>query len=73
MFEFLSIEQYHAQLREGIVTCRQAVEYFLRKINSKKHLNALIEVYATEALEKADELDKKRNAGRGGACYVSCR
>ena len=63
MFEFFSIEQYHAQLREGTVTCRQAVEHFLHKINSARHLNAFIEVYADEALRKADELDRRRIAG----------
>ena len=62
MFEFSSISQYHAQLKDGTATCRQAVEYFLQKINASKRLNAFIEVYAEEALKKADELDKKRNS-----------
>ena len=64
MFEFFSIGQFHAQLRDGIVTCRQAVEHFLRQIDSTKHLNAFVEVYADEALRKADQLDMKRNAGK---------
>ena len=63
MFEFSSIEQYHAQLKNGDVTCQQAVEHFLKKIQASKHLNAFIEVYAEEALQQAIELDKKRNAG----------
>lgn len=62
MFEFSSIEQYHAQLQEGKVTCLQTVEYYLQQIHSSKHLNAFIEVYADEALQKAKELDKKRKA-----------
>jgi len=60
LFEFSSIEQYHAQLQEGKVTCLQTVEYYLQLIHSSKHLNAFIEVYADEALQKAKELDKKR-------------
>ncbi len=64
MFEFLSIEQYHAQLKNGNVTCRQAVEHFLHKIHNSKYLNAFIEVFEKEALQKADELDKKRNSGK---------
>lgn len=64
MFEFSSISQYHAQLKDGTASCRQAVEYFLQKIDANKHLNALIEGYADEALKKADELDKKRNSGQ---------
>jgi len=64
LFEFSSISQYHAQLKDGTASCRQAVEYFLQKIDASKHLNAFIEVYANEALKKADELDKKRNSGQ---------
>jgi aspartyl-tRNA(Asn)/glutamyl-tRNA(Gln) amidotransferase subunit A len=63
LFEFSSIEQYHAQLKNGDVTCQQAVEHFLKKIQASKRLNAFIEVYAEEALQQAIELDKKRNAG----------
>lgn len=63
MFQFSSIEQYHAQLKKGDVTCQQAVEYFLQRIDATKHLNAFIEVYANEALEKARQLDKKRSEG----------
>ena len=63
MFDFSSIVQYHAQLQEGIITCLQAVEYFLQRIQAASHLNALIEVYADEALQKAKELDEKRKEG----------
>ena len=63
MFEFSSIEQYHAQLLEGSVTCLQAVEYYLQRIRAASHLNAFVEVYADEALHKAKELDEKRKAG----------
>jgi aspartyl-tRNA(Asn)/glutamyl-tRNA(Gln) amidotransferase subunit A len=63
LFEFSSISQYHAQLKDGTASCRQAVEHFLQKIYASKHLNAFIEVYAEEALKNADELDKKRNSG----------
>ena len=64
MFEFSSIEQYHAQLQEGNTTCLKAVEYYLQKIKATSHLNAFIEVYTNEALQKAKELDKKRNPGK---------
>ncbi len=63
MFEFSSIEQYHADLREEKTNCLQAVQYYLSQIQSKKHLNAFIEVYADEALHKAKELDRKRATG----------
>lgn len=63
MFEFSSIEQYQALLNEGKLTCLQAVEYYLQQIQSKQHLNAFIEVYADEALQKAKNLDEKRKSG----------
>ena len=63
MFESSSIEQYHAQLKRGDVSCKQTVEYFLQQISASKHLNAFIEVYAEEALQRASDLDEKRNSG----------
>ena len=64
MFEFSSIEQYHAQLLEGSVTCLQAVEHYLQQIAAKKHLNAFIEVYSEEALAAAREADEYLAAGK---------
>jgi aspartyl-tRNA(Asn)/glutamyl-tRNA(Gln) amidotransferase subunit A len=63
LFEFSSIEQYHAQLQEGNVTCLQAVEHYLSRIHATKHLNAFIEVYADEVTTKAKQLDEKRKSG----------
>lgn len=63
MFEFSSIQQYHAGLKEGSATCLQAVEHYLQRIESASRLNAFIEVFAEEALQRARELDKKRNGG----------
>lgn len=63
MFEFSSIELYHAQLKEGRATCLQAVEYYLQKISNSLHLNAFIEIYKDEALQRAALLDDKRKKG----------
>jgi len=63
LFEFSSIEQYHYDLKEEKVTCLQAVEYYLHQIHSKQHLNAFIEIYAEEALQRAKELDNERKKG----------
>ncbi|MBC7873380.1 MAG: Asp-tRNA(Asn)/Glu-tRNA(Gln) amidotransferase subunit GatA [Ferruginibacter sp.] len=64
MFDFSSIEQYHAQLKEGNVTCSDVVEHYLQRIQATQHLNAFIEVFADEATTKAKELDKKRKDGQ---------
>ena len=60
MFDYTSIEQYHSKLLEGKTTCLQAVEYFLSKIKAASHLNAFVEVFAEESLQKAKQLDEKR-------------
>jgi aspartyl-tRNA(Asn)/glutamyl-tRNA(Gln) amidotransferase subunit A len=63
LFEFSSIEQYHAQLQQENITCELVVQQYLLHIKNKKHLNAFIEVFEEEALEKARQLDQKRKAG----------
>ena len=64
MFEFVSIEQYHSSLKEGKTSCLQAVEHYLQQIQTTKELNAFIQVYAEEALERAKQLDIQRKAGK---------
>jgi aspartyl-tRNA(Asn)/glutamyl-tRNA(Gln) amidotransferase subunit A len=64
LFEFSSIEEYHVQLKQGDVSCKQAVEHFLQQINTSRHLNAFIEIYAEEALQRASDLDEKRSTGQ---------
>jgi len=59
MFSFRSIDTYHSQLKQSFINCVTTVEHYLAQIENNKHLNAFIEVYADEALEKAALLDKK--------------
>ncbi len=61
MFSFQSIEAYHAGLRQGRVTCLQAVTHYLGQIRDKERLNAFVEVYEEEALERARSLDALRD------------
>ena len=42
----------------------EAVEFFLRRIQDSKKLNAFTEVFAAEALQKAAMLDQQRLAGK---------
>ncbi|MFT3933061.1 MAG: Asp-tRNA(Asn)/Glu-tRNA(Gln) amidotransferase subunit GatA [Chitinophagaceae bacterium] len=60
LFSFLSIQDYQNELLNGTTTCVEAVEFFLRRIETNKQLNAFTEVYAEEALQKAASLDAKR-------------
>jgi aspartyl-tRNA(Asn)/glutamyl-tRNA(Gln) amidotransferase subunit A len=64
LFEFSSIEHYQAMLQEGRVTCLQAVEYYLQRIDAASRLNAFVQVYADEARKKANELDEQRASGK---------
>ena len=63
MFGFSSIQQYHSLLREGKVTCLQAVEHYLIQIQARQHLNAFVNVFADEAISLAKRLDDKRKQG----------
>ncbi|HXB92328.1 MAG TPA: amidase, partial [Puia sp.] len=48
---------------DGTVSCEEAVLYYLREIDSNRHLNAYVQVYGEECLEKARILDHRRKAG----------
>jgi aspartyl-tRNA(Asn)/glutamyl-tRNA(Gln) amidotransferase subunit A len=63
LFEFSSIEQFHAQIEEGNITCTQAVGHYLRQIEAASRLNAFVAVFKEEAIKRANYLDKKRSAG----------
>ena len=41
----------------------EAVQYYLQSIAKNKHLNAFVQVYGEEALQKAANLDAQRKAG----------
>ncbi len=63
MYSYSTIARYHSQLQQGEITCLQAVQFYLQQIEKNKQLNAFVEVYAQEALEKAAALDAARQAG----------
>ncbi|MFV0604761.1 MAG: Asp-tRNA(Asn)/Glu-tRNA(Gln) amidotransferase subunit GatA [Niabella sp.] len=57
MPDFSSIAQYQADLQSGATCCVDTVQYYLQQIEAQKHLNAFVEVYADEAIARAEELD----------------
>lgn len=63
MQNFNNIKEYHTDLLQQKVSCAAIVTAYLNKIEANKHLNAFVDVYAAEALQKAQELDLKRNNG----------
>jgi aspartyl-tRNA(Asn)/glutamyl-tRNA(Gln) amidotransferase subunit A len=64
LFSFTSISQYHDFLAETSAGCSVAVQHYLSQIAKEKHLNAFLEVFTGEALERAQQLDKERAAGK---------
>jgi aspartyl-tRNA(Asn)/glutamyl-tRNA(Gln) amidotransferase subunit A len=60
---FISIEDYHSDLRSGRTTCVQAVRHFISAIEQSS-LNAFIEIFAEEALARAEELDSTELKGK---------
>ena len=62
-FSFSNIPAYHRQLITGETTCTAAVKHYLQAIENATTLNAMVAVFAKEALEKAEQLDQKIAAG----------
>jgi aspartyl-tRNA(Asn)/glutamyl-tRNA(Gln) amidotransferase subunit A len=64
LFSFTSIADYQAQLTAGTTTCVAAVRHYLQAIEANSALNAFLEVYADEALDRAAFLDAQPVRGK---------
>ena len=64
MFSFTTVDDYHLNLINNKYSCLDAVNFYLEQIEQKKHLNAFVEVYKMEAIEKANLLDALRREGK---------
>ncbi|MFM7747124.1 MAG: hypothetical protein ACKO7X_04315, partial [Bacteroidota bacterium] len=60
-FERISV--YHDRLRLGQTTVKDEVLRCLESARSQAHLNAFLELYAEEALERAEALDQEISVG----------
>ena len=58
MFRYSSIKDYHTALQNGQTTCVEAVCNYVAAIRARPALNAFLEIYETESLERAASLDK---------------
>lgn len=63
---YTSLVEIQADLTAGTLTCRQLVDYYLQRIDQNAHLNAFVAVYANEARQRADDLDRRRAVGPTG-------
>lgn len=64
MFRFSTIKDYHNALQNGQTTCVEAVRFYINAARESATLNAYLELYETEALERAATLDAQRAAGQ---------
>jgi aspartyl-tRNA(Asn)/glutamyl-tRNA(Gln) amidotransferase subunit A len=63
LFSYQDISDYQQKLFDGNISCVTVVELFLEKIKNNQHLNAFVEVYEAESIERAKFLDEKRKKG----------
>jgi aspartyl-tRNA(Asn)/glutamyl-tRNA(Gln) amidotransferase subunit A len=61
-----SLNEIRDDISKGLVSCKKLTEHYLSNIKKKAHLNAFLETYEQEALQKADEVDAKIAAGSAG-------
>jgi aspartyl-tRNA(Asn)/glutamyl-tRNA(Gln) amidotransferase subunit A len=59
-----SLIQLQQELEQQKYSLKSVVEHYLKQIEEQKHLNVFLDIYKTEALAKADELQKKLDAGK---------
>jgi aspartyl-tRNA(Asn)/glutamyl-tRNA(Gln) amidotransferase subunit A len=63
---YQSLAEVRSDLKEGKTTVQSLVNYYLDRINAHKKLNAFIEVYSDEAIDRAKLIDEKITQGTAG-------
>ncbi len=66
MKPYSSLREITDLIRKGNLSCKQLVTHYLSNIKAKSHLNVFLDVYETEALRRAEEIDRKFAAGTQG-------
>lgn len=61
-----SFREIRNDLQNGTISCRDLVKQYLSNITEKAHLNVFLSVYKQEALNRADEVDRKLNKNTAG-------
>lgn len=67
-----TIKQVQVDLRAETTTCEKLVRDYLLKIEANQHLNAFLEVFSEEALERARQLDKNISEGKNTGKLLGC-
>ncbi|QDH81042.1 Asp-tRNA(Asn)/Glu-tRNA(Gln) amidotransferase subunit GatA [Echinicola soli] len=66
MEKFHSFDEIKRSLENKETDCKAIVNYYLKNIQTKAHLNAFVEVYEQSALEQAEKVDQKIKDGTAG-------
>lgn len=66
MERYNQLSHIQQDIQSNKITLRGLVSHYLERIQSHKNLNAFLEVFADEALVRADEIQAKINAGTSG-------
>ncbi|MCO6478776.1 MAG: Asp-tRNA(Asn)/Glu-tRNA(Gln) amidotransferase subunit GatA [Phaeodactylibacter sp.] len=71
MPKYKTLQQVQEAIRAGGESCEGVVQYYLSRIEATRRLNAYVEVYAEEALERARRLDARyrEDAGSVGRLF----
>lgn len=67
-----TIAEVQSDLKNGTQSCESLVGAYLQRIEANKHLNAFLEVYSAEAIERAKFLDKKIKSGEKTGKLFGC-
>lgn len=66
MKPYRSLAEIQTDLQNRVISVKQLVETYLQRIEEKKHLNAFLEVFASEALKNAEQTDAKLAENKAG-------
>lgn len=69
MKQYLTLYEIQDDLAHGRLSCISLVSHYLQQIISKQHLNAFLEVYTEEAMERARQMDTKIATGSAGSLH----
>lgn len=61
-----TIIKIQEEIRSGKLTLRELLDYYLKNIEANKHLNAFLEVWGDEAIERAKHIEQKIKSGNCG-------
>lgn len=64
--KYTSLVQLQHELTSGATSCVDVVRHYIKNIEAKAHLNAFLEVYEQEALDRAQAIDQKISSGSYG-------